>query len=116
MGLTLALCEDRLDDLPALLEDFLHEPHRGPLVPGIDTIRGLVDGEGCLGATISGSGPHHAALDARRRDRRRGRGRRDGSDGRGRSAAKVRPSKCAPVGCRARWTGGSDLRLARAVG
>ncbi len=57
VGLTLALCEGRLDDLPPLLEDRLHEPHRGPLVPGIDAIRGLVDGERCLGATISGSGP-----------------------------------------------------------
>ena len=115
VGLTLALCEGRLDDLPALLEDFLHEPHRGPLVPGIDTIRGLVDGEGCLGATISGSGPTMLLWT-----------RADATADVAASAekalaaqgidAKVRPSKCAPVGCRARWTGGSDLRLARAVG
>lgn len=115
VGLTLALCEGRLDDLPALLEDRLHEPHRSPLVPGIHAIRGLVDGRACLGATISGSGPsmllwvreeHGAEVAAAAEAALAAAG----------VTARVRPSKCAPVGCRARWTGGSDLRLARAVG
>ncbi len=116
VGLTLALCEGRLDDLPALLEDRLHEPHRAPLVPGIDAIRGLVDGRACLGATISGSGP--SMLLWAREDARRGRGRRRPRPPWRRPASRrgCAPRKCAPVGCRARWTGGSDLRLARAVG
>lgn len=115
IGLALALAEGRLDELPPVLHDRLHEPYRAPLVPGIEALRALVDGEGCLGATISGSGPTmllwcraeaaervaahaEAALVA------------EGLEGR------VRPSKASAVGVRARWTGGADLRLARAVG
>ena len=56
IGLALALSEGRLDDLPDLLHDRIHEPYRGPMVPGLEALRGVVDGEGCLGATISGSG------------------------------------------------------------
>jgi homoserine kinase len=115
VGLTLALCEGRLDDLPALLEDRLHEPHRGPLVPGIDAIRGLVDGRACLGATISGSGPSMLVW-AREESAADVAAAAEAALAGAGVAARVRPSKCAPVGCRARWTGGSDLRLARAVG
>ncbi len=115
VGLTLALCEERLDDLPPLLEDRLHEPHRGPMVPGIDAIRGLVDGRACLGATISGSGPS-MLLWAREESAADVAAAAEAALADAGVAARVRPSKCAPVGCRARWTGGSDLRLARAVG
>ena len=115
VGLTLALCEDRIDDLPPLLEDRLHEPHRGPLVPGIAAIRGLVDGVRCLGATISGSGPSMLLWVREDRSAEVAAAAEAALAAAGVSA-KVRPSKCAPVGCRARWTGGSDLRLARAVG
>jgi homoserine kinase len=115
VGLTLALCEGRLDDLPPLLEDRLHEPYRGPLVPGIDAIRGLVDGEGCLGATISGSGPS-MLLWVREERAADVAAAAEAALAAAGVTARVRPSKCAPVGCRARWTGGSDLRLARAVG
>jgi homoserine kinase len=115
VGLTLALCEGRLDDLPALLEDRLHEPHRGPMVPGIDAVRGLVDGRSCLGATISGSGPS-MLLWAREESAADVAAAAEAALADAGVAARVRPSKCAPVGCRARWTGGSDLRLARAVG
>ncbi|HSJ74508.1 MAG TPA: homoserine kinase, partial [Miltoncostaeaceae bacterium] len=57
VALTLALSEGRLDDVADLLEDRLHEPHRAAAVPGIEALRGLVGRAGCLGATISGSGP-----------------------------------------------------------
>lgn len=115
VGLTLALCEGRLDDLPPLLADRVHEPYRGPLIAGIDAVRGVVDGEGCLGATISGSGPSMLLWV-----------RPEASEGVAADveaalaaagvAARVRPSRPSAAGVRARWTGGADLRLARAVG
>jgi homoserine kinase len=115
VGLALALAQGRIEDLPSVLEDRLHEPHRGTLVPGIDAIRALVDGEDCLGATISGSGPTMLLWC-----------RRDASDrvvaaaqaalARAHVAGTVRPSRPSAAGVRARWTGGADLRLARAVG
>lgn len=115
VGLTLALCEGRLDDVPPLLEDRVHEPHRGRLIDGLDAVRGVVDGRGCLGATISGSGPSillwvrpdasdEVAAAARAALHTAG------------VAARVRPSRPSAAGVRARWTGGADLRLARAVG
>ena len=57
IGLSLALERGELDGIGEFLGDRLHEPYRGPLVPGLDLIRECVDGVGCLGATISGSGP-----------------------------------------------------------
>ena len=115
VALTLALSEGRLDDLPPLLEDRLHEPHRAAAVPAIGDLRALVGQEGCLGATISGSGPAMLLWC-----------RADGADAlaalaeRTMAAAgvggRVRPSRVSAAGVRARWTGGADLRLARAVG
>ncbi|MGD9572634.1 MAG: homoserine kinase [Thermoleophilia bacterium] len=115
VGLTLALCEGRVEDLPDLLADRVHEPHRGPLIDGLDAVRSVVDGEGCLGATISGSGPSvllwvrpdaSAAVAEAVEAALHGAG----------VAAKVRPTRPSAAGVRARWTGGADLRLARAVG
>jgi homoserine kinase len=115
VGLTLALAGGRLEDLPALLEDRLHEPHRAAAVPGIDALRGLVGRAGCLGATISGSGPA-MLLWCRAGDA-------DALAAEARAAlaaagvpGRVRPSRVSAAGVRARWTGGADLRLARAVG
>jgi len=115
IGLTLALCEGRIDDLPPLLVDRVHEPHRGAMIPGLAAVRGVVDGEGCLGATISGSGPSMLLWV-----------RPDAAERVGAAVTKalhllgvtalVRPSRVAAAGVRARWTGGADLRLARAVG
>lgn len=115
VGLTLALCEGRLDDLTPLLADRVHEPHRGPLIEGLDALRAVVDGHDCLGATISGSGPSILLWV-----------RPDGSERVAAAAeaalhtagigARVRPSRPSAAGVRARWTGGADLRLARAVG
>jgi homoserine kinase len=115
IGLALALAEDRIDDLPDLLVDRLHEPYRGPLVPGLDALRALVDGEGCLGVTISGSGPtvlvwcrvaSAADVAGRARDALHAAG----------EAGEVRVARGSPEGTRARWEGGSGLRLAAAVG
>lgn len=115
VGLTLALCEGRLDDVSGLLEDRLHEPHRGPLIPGVEAIRGLVDGRDCIGATISGSGPS-MLLWCRQEASERVVAAAEAALAEAGVAARVRASRRSAAGVRARWTGGSDLRLARAVG
>ena len=115
VGLVLALVEGRLEDLPDVLADRIHEPHRAALVPALEALRGLVDRRACLGATISGSGPsvllwcrdESAAEVAAAAERALAEA---GVPGR------ARPSKASAAGVRARWTGGADLRLARAVG
>ncbi len=115
VGLTLALCEGRLEDVPALLEDRLHEPYRAPLIAGVEVIRGMVDGHDCLGATISGSGPS-MLLWCRQDASERVTAATEAALAAAGVAARVRPSRRSAAGVRARWTGGSDLRLARAVG
>jgi homoserine kinase len=115
VGLVLALVEGRLDDLPALLADRLHEPYRAPGVAGIEEMRALADGGDCLGATISGSGPSillWCRADASARVETAATAALAAAG----IAARVRPSRPSAAGVRARWTGGSDLRLARAVG
>jgi homoserine kinase len=115
VGLTLALGEGRIDDLPDLLHDTLHEPHRAPLVPGLDVLRALAGREGCLGVTISGSGPatllwcREGDADALAVVAERA------LAGAGVDAA-VRPARVSPSGVRARWKGGAGLRLERSVG
>jgi homoserine kinase len=116
VGLVMALAADDLDAVAShLAADALHEPYRAPLIPTFDILRGLVDRESCLGATISGSGPSillwcrtegAAAVAERARATLEAAGH----------LARVRPSKLSRAGVRARWTGGADLRLARAVG
>jgi homoserine kinase len=115
VGLTLALVEGRLEDLPDVLADRLHEPHRAPSIPALDALRGLVDRDACLGATISGSGPsvllwcrEQAAVEVAAAAER---ALADAG-----VPGRARPSRASAAGVRARWTGGADLRLARAVG
>ena len=115
VGLVLALSEGRLEDLPAVLADRLHEPHRAPLVPAIGALRGLVDGAGCLGATISGSGPSVLLWSREEAVEAVAAAARAALAAEG-VAARVRPSRASAAGVRARWTGEGDLRLARAVG
>ena len=115
VGLALALAEGRMEDLPEVLHDRLHEPYRGPMVPGIDAIRGVVDGQDCLGATVSGSGPT-MLLWCRREFSDRVVDAAKEALHRAHVPGTVRPCRPTPVGVRARWTGGADLRLARAVG
>jgi len=115
VGLGLALVEGRLEDLPDLLQDRLHEPYRAPLVPGIDAVRGLVDGEGCLGVTISGSGPTllvWVRADAASQVAARAR-EAVASAG---VEAEVRVARVAPAGVRARWSDVAPGRLERSIG
>lgn len=114
--LVLALTQGALDDLPSILDDRLHEPYRGALVPGLDLLRGLVGTNGCLGVTISGSGPttllwcrdgDFEALETVARDVLRA----GGCD------SKVVPARVAQTGVRARWaTPGDAPRLERSIG
>jgi homoserine kinase len=114
--LVLALTQGQLDDLPAVLDDRLHEPYRGTMVPGLDAMRSLIGTHGCLGVTISGSGPatllwcrdecldelETAATEAL------------ASTG---SATRLVPMRIAQTGVRARWaTSGDAPRLERSIG
>lgn len=115
IGLVLALERGELDDLHLLLGDRLHEPYRAPLVPGIERLRGLCGGHGCLGVTISGSGPS-VLLWCRRADAAELAARAAevlAEDG---VSAEVSVVRIAPGGVRARWLDGPDTRLAKAVG
>ncbi len=115
IGLVLALERGELDDLYLLLGDRLHEPYRAPLVPGIDRLRGLCGEHGCLGVTISGSGPS-VLLWCRRADAAGLAARATevlATDG---VSAEVSVVRIAPGGVRARWLDGPDTRLAKAVG
>ena len=100
---------------PACWSDRLHEPHRAASVPAIETLRGAGGRRaGCLGATISGSGPIDAALVPGRRaptpwpPRPR---RRSPPPAR---RARARPSRVSAAGVRARWTGGAPTCASRA--
>ncbi len=114
--LVLALTQGDLDDLPAVLEDRLHEPYRGAAVPALDAIRGLVGTHGCLGVTISGSGPT-TLLWCRDVDL-------DGLEAaatevlvRADAATHLVPMRIAQTGVRARWTAPGDApRLERSIG
>jgi homoserine kinase len=114
VGLVLALREGRLEDLPPLLIDLLHEPARADLVPGLAVLRALAHSEGCLGVTISGSGPsvlmwclaeHADALAARAADGLAEMG----------VTSEVRAARAVPAGTSARW-GGARQRLERSIG
>lgn len=115
VSLTLALSEGRLDDLPALLDDRLHEPYRAAAVPAIEALRGLAGRAGCLGVTISGSGPA-VLLWCRQGDADALAAEAERAVAAAGAPGRARPSRVSAAGVRARWTGGADLRLARAVG
>jgi homoserine kinase len=117
VGLTLALAEGRLRDLAGLLEDRLHEPYRAAAVPGIEALRGLVGTDGCLGVTISGSGPT-TLLWCRADDAEDLAGTARDTLAREGCDTLVRPSRIAATGVRARWTGGGAeaATLERSIG
>jgi len=114
--LVLALTQGHLEDLPMILEDRLHEPYRGTMVPGLAAIRSLVGTHGCLGVTISGSGPttllwcrddSFADLEGAATD----------VLARAGAATHLVPMRIAQTGVRARWTTpGSAPRLERSIG
>jgi homoserine kinase len=115
VNLVLALERGELDELPDLLHDRLHEPYRGPFVPGLEELRALVGRDGCLGATISGSGPSvllwcRSGAAPALADRARAALARVGVE------AQARPSRVEMTGVRARWRDESAGRLPEAVG
>jgi len=115
IGLTLALERGHLDEVGEFLNDRLHEPYRGQLVPCIDELRGLVDVENCIGATISGSGP--AMLLWCRADAVESVAEAaEAALARQACASRARVSKLAPGGVRARWGGVGETKLERAIG
>ncbi len=114
IGLALALAAGRLDDIGTHLTDHLHEPYRAASVPGLDALRGLAGSHGCLGVTISGSGPS-VLLWCRAEAADEVAGAATSALGAGAADAVVRVSRIAPVGCRARWTS-ADGRLERSIG
>ena len=116
IGLVMALGEGDLAALADHLQaDALHETYRAPLVPGFAALRALVDRDACMGATISGSGPS-VLLWCREDAVPEVAARAEDTLAAGGHRARVRPARLSRAGVRARWTGGADLRLARAVG
>lgn len=115
IGLVIALERGELDDLPLLLQDRLHEPYRAPLVPGIAALRGLGGESGCLGVTISGSGPT-VLLWARRAQAADVAGRALEAMAAAGVPAQAKVLRLLPGGVQARWVEGPDTRLAKAVG
>lgn len=57
-----ALISGRSEALRAALQDRLHEPYRGPHIPGFAALRGAGEAAGAYGVVISGSGPTLLAL------------------------------------------------------
>jgi homoserine kinase len=114
--LVLALARGDLDDLPDILEDRLHEPYRGALVPGLDILRGLVGQAGCLGATISGSGPT-VLLWCRENDAQELETAARAALAAGGCHSRILPVRIAQTGVRARWGApGEAPRLERSIG
>ena len=115
VGLTLALADGRLEDLPPLLADDVHEPSRQALVPGIGEMRALSGEGGCLGVTISGSGPS-ALLWCRVEDADELAVRATAALERAGIDSEVKVRRPSATGVRARWGGSEASRLAKAVG
>jgi homoserine kinase len=114
--LVLALTQGQLDDLPEVLEDWIHEPYRGRFVPGLAVLRGLVGTHGCLGVTISGSGPT-TLLWCREEDLGDLEAAAAVALGDAAPNTLLRPARIAQTGVRARWTAPGDApRLERSIG
>lgn len=52
----------RTDLLPTAMEDFLHQPYRKPLVPGVDRVFAAARAGGAYAAALCGSGPSVVAV------------------------------------------------------
>ncbi|MEZ5081716.1 MAG: homoserine kinase [Thermoleophilia bacterium] len=118
ISLILALRDGPLDAITGMLDDALHEPYRGALIPGFETMRGLTGQHGCLGVTISGSGPS-VLLWCRTEDADGVAAAASAALGEaGHPDVRMRISNVAPAGVRARWTGGGadETHLERSIG
>lgn len=113
-GLLLTLERGYVDEIPEFLADRLHEPHRGPLCPGLDALR-AIDHRGLLGVTVSGSGPSMLMWVTPRDAPDIAGMARQALDGAG-VTAEVRVERVAPTGIRARWQGTEGARLSRTPG
>lgn len=113
-GLLLTLERGYVDEIPEFLVDRLHEPHRGPLCPGLDQLRTL-DAPGLLGVTVSGSGPSMLIWVTPRAAPDIAEAARGALTAAGVTAA-VRVERVAPTGIRARWQGTEGARLSRTPG
>ena len=49
--------QGRSEGLRAAMRDYLHQPYRSSLVPGLSEILAMPDREGLLGVALSGAGP-----------------------------------------------------------
>ncbi len=116
-AVTLALMIERgqFDEIDRVLGDRLHEPYREEGIPGLALLRGMAGTDGCLGTTISGSGPSVLLWCSRAEasdvaDRASALLAAEGVD------ATTRVLRIAPGGIRGRWIDNPDTRLAKAVG
>ena len=85
-------------------------------MPAVDALRGLVGRARLPGRDDLGLGAVDAALVPRATTPARWRPRPSAPWPGAGVPGRARPSRVSAAGVRARWTGGADLRLARAVG
>lgn len=60
--LVAALCSGNLDLIRHAMRDTLHQPHRAPLIPGMEQILREATSYGAIGVALSGAGPTLIAL------------------------------------------------------
>ncbi len=63
-----ALVAGRWEVLSAVMKDRLHQPHRAPLVPGMEEVIAAAEEAGAHGAALSGSGPTVVAFATEQRE------------------------------------------------
>ncbi len=114
--LVIALTSGHLNGITDALNDGMHEPYRSAMVPGIAALRGLVGTHGCLGATISGSGPT-VLLWCRQADLAELETATASALAVEGCPTEVRQMRIASTGVRARWASPGDApRLERSIG
>jgi len=63
-----ALVAGRWEVLSRVMKDRLHQPHRAPLIPGMEDVIAAAEEAGARGAALSGSGPTVVAFATEQRD------------------------------------------------
>jgi homoserine kinase len=56
------IIQGRREGLREAMKDYLHQPYRSKLIPGLPEILAMADREGFLGVALSGAGPTVIAL------------------------------------------------------